>query len=422
MTEAMPPRPRLLLVMPYRQLVDKARSEGFWVASIWDARLESAQYLADVQEKSDVFVLTNFSDEPELRRVIQDTARTHGVSTIYHIGREDSMLATYDAAEQLAAELNPVSAVRLLVDKGAMRDRLAERGLSPVRYAKAEDRAQVPAALAQVGYPAVVKPTALAGSRGVFLWHGSEDAQAWSVAVEHYDYGGPFIVEEYLEGPEYSVETLSRDGVHHVIGITEKQLGPPPLFVEIGHVHPAPLTDERRQAIEDLTRELLTACDYRFGPAHTEVIWTSHGPRVVESQARLGGDRIPRLVQLSSGLDLERAIFTTLAGRPLGPVEHLRTALVRFFAFPPGLVLHVQGLDTVAALDYVDELRLDVAAGECAPPVRDSKTRHGHIIVTGDTVAQAREHLDHAMSLLQVVVEDIAGGASPGRGTERRSA
>ncbi|MEU5096754.1 ATP-grasp domain-containing protein [Streptomyces sp. NPDC020996] len=393
--------------MPYRQFVRMAQAEGFWVGAIWDPRLESPEYLDDVRALADLFVTVDFRDPELLRRTLRETAQEHRATVIYHIGREETMVTAYEVAEDLHAELNPAAAIRFLADKHAMRDLLARRGLSPVSFEAAPTRQEVPDAVERIGYPAVVKPAALAGSRGVFLWQEAQDRAAWTALVDQYGYDGPFLVEEYLRGPEYSVETLSKDGRHQVIGITEKLLGPPPLFVETGHVHPAPLPRDRRQAVEELTTQFLTACGYRFGPAHTEVIWTQHGPRIVESQARLGGDRIPRLVELATGLDIEQAIFAALAGRPAEPAEPTATAIVRFFTFPPGRVDAIHGVETAARLGHVDELSLRLRPGDIVPAVRDSKSRHGHVIVSGASPEEARARCAEVLAGIEVVIDDV---------------
>ncbi|OIJ65528.1 hypothetical protein WN71_023295 [Streptomyces mangrovisoli] len=409
--------------MPYRQFVTKAQAEGFWVGAIWDPRLESPEYLADVRALADCYVEADFQDPETLRRTLREVAEEQRATVIHHLGREETMVTAYEVAEDLRAELNPAAAIRLLADKHAMRDLLAERGLSPVSFEAAPTRRDVPEAVGRIGYPAVVKPAALAGSRGVFLWREARDRAEWTALVDEYGYDGPFLVEEYLRGPEYSVETLSRDGRHQVVGITEKLLGPPPLFVEVGHVHPAPLPEDRRRALEELTTEFLTACGYRFGPAHTEVIWTRSGPRIVESQARLGGDRIPRLVELATGLDIERAIFAALADRSAGPASPTEpteptertttkaapataTAIVRFFTFPPGRVDEIRGLETAARLPHVDELTLRLHPGDTVPAVRDSKSRHGHVIVHGPTPAAAQARCAEVLAAIEVVVDD----------------
>lgn len=398
-------RPRLLMVMPYRQFVRKAQAAGFWVGAIWDPRLETPDYLDEVHALADLFVTADFRDPVLLRHTLHEVARQHHVSVIYHIGREETMVTAHEVAEELRAEVNPAAAIRFLADKHAMRDLLARHELSPVAFESAPTRHDVPAAVERIGRPAVVKPVALAGSRGVFLWRETRDRAAWTELVDAYDYEGPFLVEEYLCGPEYSVETLSQDGRHHVVGITEKLLGAPPLFVEVGHVHPAPLPQDREQAIEELTVRFLTVCGYRFGPAHTEVIWTPRGPRIVESQARLGGDRIPRLVELARGLDIEQAIFAGLAGAPARVPEATATAAVRFFAFPPGHIDDVRGLEQVRSLPYVDELTLRLRPGDTAREVRDSKGRHGHVIVSGATPEQARSRCAEVLAAIELVID-----------------
>ncbi|MGW2955869.1 ATP-grasp domain-containing protein [Streptomyces eurythermus] len=391
--------------MPYRQFVRKAQAQGFWVGALWDPRLESPHYLDDVRAHADLYVETDFRDPQLLRRTLRAVAEEHRATVIYHIGREETMVTAHEVAEELHAGLNTACAIRFLADKHAMRDLLAAHALSPVSFEAAPTRQEVPGAVGRIGLPAVVKPSALAGSRGVFLWREPQDEAAWRALVDAYDYDGPFLVEEYLQGPEYSVETLSRNGDHHVVGITEKLLGPPPLFVEVGHVHPAPLDPERRQAIEELTTRFLTACGYRFGPAHTEIIFTARGPRIVESQARLGGDRIPRLVELACGLDIEQAIFASLAGRPAPIPQATATAIVRFFTFPPGRVGEIRGLETVAGLAYVDELSLRLNPGDTVAQVRDSKSRHGHVIVHGATAEQARARAARVLAALEVVID-----------------
>ncbi|MGW3916024.1 ATP-grasp domain-containing protein [Streptomyces sp. NPDC005070] len=407
MTARRPPgeRPRLLMVMPYRQFVRKAQAAGFWVGAIWDPRLESPEYLDDVRELADLYVTADFRDEDGLRDTIRTVAREHDASLIYHLGREETMVSAYEVAEELRAELNPAAAIRVLADKHAMRELLAERGLSPVAFESAPTRREVPDAVRRIGFPAVVKPAALAGSRGVFLWREPADRAPWTALLDQYGYDGPFLVEEYLRGPEYSVETLSQDGRHHVVGVTEKLLGPPPLFVEVGHVHPAPLPQDRRRAVEDLTEEFLTACGYRFGPAHTEVIWTPKGPRIVESQARLGGDRIPRLIELATGLDVEQAVFAALKGTPVEPPTATATATVRFFTFPPGHVDEIRGLETVGGLGHVDELSIRLNSGDTVPEVRDSKSRHGHVIVSGATPEEARARCAEALAAIEAVID-----------------
>ncbi|WP_234432562.1 ATP-grasp domain-containing protein [Streptomyces sp. MUSC 125] len=399
---AMTANNRILMVMPYRQLVEKAVAAGFRVWSIWDPTLQSQDYLREVAAHSEELLLTDFDDEAGLRRLIRGTAIAHEVAHVLHLGKESTMLPVAEEADALGLAPNPPESLRRLNDKAAMREVLAEHGLSPVRTVTADSAAGTAAVLAEFGYPAVVKPTGLSGSTGVRLVRCRADLDQWAADLDALGYHGPVLVEEFLAGPEYSVETLSANGSHQVIGITQKRTTSAPLFVETGQLFPAPLPEDTAAVMEKEVLALLDAAGHRFGPAHTELILTADGPRIVESQARLGGDRIPHLVRIATGFDIEAAIFELLAGRAAVLGSATRVGAIRFFQFEPGTVEHVAGLDEVRALPQVAEVSFHFQAGDTLPETTNSASRHGFVILGADDVQQADRGAEEAASLLRV--------------------
>ncbi|MEV0963734.1 ATP-grasp domain-containing protein [Streptomyces sp. NPDC049910] len=399
---AIPANNRLLMVQPYTQFVEKAVALGFEVWSIWDPTLQPASYLAGVEKISREMLWVDFSDEAALRRLVRETALAHDVGCLLHLGEEATMVAVAEEAQALGLALNPPEALRRLNDKAALRELLARHGLSPVRTAVAGTPDEVESVLAGFGLPAVVKPTRLQGSAAVRLVTGPADLDAWRRELAGHGYRGPVLVEEYLRGPEFSVETLTREGRHLVVGVTAKRKTPAPAFVETGHVFPAPLPDADADAIGELVTAVLDAAGYRFGPAHTEVILTDGGPRVVESQARLGGDRIPALIRLATGFDIEGAVFDLLVGGTAEPAPAERTAAISFFAFPPGRITRLEGVADLEALPHVHGVRFPFAEGDVLPPTRHSGSRHGHVIVTGGTAEEAERLAAETKALLRV--------------------
>ncbi|MZD06700.1 ATP-grasp domain-containing protein, partial [Streptomyces sp. SID5785] len=370
--------------------------------SIWDPAQQSPEYLQDVARHSAELLLTDFADEDALRALVRETARAHDVAHVLHLGKEQTMLATAEEADALGLAVNPPEAVRRLNDKAALRELLAAHGISPVRTAAADHPGEVSALLDGFGYPAIVKPTRMAGSAGVRLVHDADGLRAWQDEVARFSYEGPVLLEEFLEGPEFSVETLTADGVHHVVGITQKQVADGPLFVESGQLFPAPLNAGTASGMEQLVVALLDAAGHRFGPAHTEIILTAAGPRVVESQARLGGDRIPQLIRIAAGYDIEAAVFEALAGRDVPPRPATRSAAISFFELTPGEIGAVEGRTEIRDLAYVHDLHFPYEPGDTLPVTVHSGSRHGFVVVDGADAGQAQERAAAAKALLRV--------------------
>jgi hypothetical protein len=200
--------------------------------------------------------------------------------------------------------------------------------------------------------------------------------------------------------PRVSVETLTVDGTHHVIGMTAQRTTGPPDFHVTGHLHPAPLDEEVQKVIEGEVVDLLTESGYRSGPAHTQVALLPLGPRIVSCRAHLGGDRIPLLIDIARGFDPEAAVFAGLLGsRPVvGPAS--RYAEVGFFLLPEGRLETYTGTEEIAVTPWVRGARFPYRSGDWIAPVGDQRNRRAYVVVEGDTpevtrvrVADARRDL-----------------------------
>ncbi|MFF0268370.1 acetyl-CoA carboxylase biotin carboxylase subunit family protein [Kribbella sp. NPDC004536] len=234
--------------------------------------------------------------------------------------------------------------------KSAQRELLAAGGCRPVRHRLCSDPAEV-RAFAATG-PIVLKPDLGNGSLGVFAVDRAEQAEeGWRWV--HAAGLGAVLAEERLSGPEFSVETRSVAGRHEALMVTEKFTSGPPHFVEVGHLMPA------RGDVDELRTEALralTALGHVDGPAHVELMLTDDGPKVVEVNRRLGGDRIWELLQLSTGVDVLRQVLLDALDPSTDPVGRAAraAAAIRFVhgdreLFADGLP--AQPPDPIDALD-----------------------------------------------------------------------
>ena len=285
-------------------------------------------------------------------------------------------------------------AVRACRDKAVQRDRLRRAGLPGPGYARAGTPAAAVAAAGRIGWPVVVKPVAGSGSVGVRRCTGPAALCEAARAVLDADPGrmglpaqDAVVVEQYLPGPEYSVETFDES----VVAVLRKHLGPEPHFVETGHDLPAPLAPAARAAIGDAALAALRALGLGWGPAHVELRHTPAGPRVIEVNPRLAGGMIPRMVQEATGVDLIAQTVARVTGsHPALAPTRARCAAIRFLV--AGAAGRLVGIDGVARARDVPGV---VEVGITCPPGQDLEIRHsfqdrlGYVIAVGEDGAGA---------------------------------
>jgi hypothetical protein len=211
------------------------------------------------------------------------------------------------------------------------------------------------------------------------------------------------------EAPRVGVETLTVDGVHHIVGMTAERTTGPPHFLVTGFLHPAPLTDDEQKLIGAVVDERLTESGYRSGPTHTQVVLLPDGPRVVSCRAQLGADRIPLLIEIARGFDLEAAVFAAFLGsRPVVP-SATRYAEIGFFLLPEGQLETYTGTEEIAVSPWVRGARFPYRAGDPVAPVGDPRARRAYVVVEGDTPELTRERVAKAR-------EDLVADIRPSSG------
>lgn len=263
---------------------------------------------------------------------------------------------------------------------------------------------------AVTGFPAVVKPVDGCGSLGVQRVDNVDDLRRVVVRQRQNDLfdlgrriGGGWLLESYLDGEEYSLEGAITDAGPRIVSIVRKRLGPEPHFVEMGHVAGETLPADLRERLVAHAEAAVAALDLPLGVFHAEVRDTVDGPRLIEINARLGGDRIPRLLELAHGVSMAEMMVRAFLTGPL-PAEVCiapanRIAGVRFVAGSDVVRAPADGdLRSLRNLPWVDEVRFDNASG--GGPCTSFRGRTGHVICTAPTPLQLAERLDFAVGIL----------------------
>lgn len=296
-------------------------------------------------------------------------------------------------------------------DKSATRAALAAHGVpQPVsRLVGHLDQAR--AAADELGYPVVLKPRAGVASEGVVLVHDAVEL------AEHFATTGAtpaedlpaaddaVLVEEYLDGPEISVDTAVHHGRPTPVHVARKEIGFAPFFEEIGHTVSGCDPLLRDPALLRVLEGTHAALGYRDGTTHTELKITADGPKVIEVNGRLGGDLIPYLGSRASGTDAGLAAAAVACGEPPqvgSPLD--ATAGIRFFYPPwPGAIVRSVDFDRTDLPAETDLLLPLVAPGEViSPPGKGLMDgRVALATAVGGSAASCLAALDHAAAALR---------------------
>ncbi|GKQ37103.1 ATP-grasp domain-containing protein [Streptomyces sp. A012304] len=295
--------------------------------------------------------------------------------------------------------------------KDATRRVLADAGLPGPRFALHEEWAGLSRAAREIGYPLVVKPVDLCA--GMYVRRVDDETQLAAAFRALADFpvnargqrrAPAVLLEELLDGPEVSVETVSSGGTVHVVGVTDKSVGGAPAFIETGHMFPAALTPADTEAAEQTALMALKALGLTDGVvAHTEIKLTSAGPRVVEVNPRPAGNRITELVRHVTGIDLAAAFVDVALGRTpdLRRTDTgLRSAAIGFLVPETGGTLESLAHDGLADAPGVLEVQL-AEPGRAVKAAGSNNEYLGHVMAGDPDGPGARDRVESLLSGLR---------------------
>lgn len=235
-------------------------------------------------------------------------------------------------AEQLNLKANDPANSLICTNKYEMRKAFQKNNVKVPRFIEAALDEKV--CLENINLPVIVKPTDRSGSRGITKVTDIQNIkEAIKKAVEN-SFEKKAIIEEFIEGNEYSCECISFNGNHKFLTITKKYTTGEPNFIETGHIQPSDLSVEVVENVKKEVFKALDALNIKYGPSHSEFKVDKNGNiGIIEIGARMGGDCIGSdLVKISTGYDfLKMTIDVALGKEPvLEKVCEPKIAMIKF--------------------------------------------------------------------------------------------
>jgi len=322
-------------------------------------------------------------------------------------------------AEQLRLPHNAVEALIAAADKGVQRRRWAEAVVPQPAYrivpAGAPEDA-LRAAAAETGFPCVVKAVSLSASQGVLRADDPAAAAAAAkrirrvLAAAGLPGAEPLLVEEYLPGPELSIDGLLSAGRLTVTAVFDKPETPQgPTFAETVLITPSCLPGPVLAAAVATAGRAARALGLSHGPIHAEFRIDQRGgparPAMLELAARSIGGLCSRALRFGSGTSLEELVLANALGRPAPRCHVTRPAGVLMLPVPrPGVLRAVEGRAAAAAVPGITGLTITIPAGQRVRPLPDGDRYLGFVFAEGGTCEEVQQALAAARRQLRVVI------------------
>ncbi|AJC55033.1 ATP-grasp domain-containing protein [Streptomyces sp. 769] len=382
------------------------------VAASWDVVLITPAEPTWEREFIADFEVADPNDAQALAEAGQALAERHdlaGVAT----WTEWYLVQTARLARRLGLPSNSPEVMEAARNKATARTLFARHGVPSASSMTARSLLEAALAAETIGYPIVLKPAASAGSIGVIRVNRAEELRAAfefaAAAARDGIESTQVLVEEYLHGPEISVECVTHRGHTTAVAVTRKILGAPPYFEEVAHSIDAadPLLDQ----VAPIATAAIKALGITDGVQHVEMRLVNGRPRLIEVNARIGGDMIGHLTRIATGVDLARAAADAACDQApdLTPTRSGAAAIRLLYPSTSGTLTSC-GFDKgfAAQTPWLERVSFQRTVGDTVvlPPAGDMfSARVGFLITTGPTAEIAQTRADEALAHLTLTVE-----------------
>ena len=404
---------RVLLLIPttsYRasDFIDAARALDVEVVVGSDQR----PVLEDITPGRSLWV--NMTDAEAGAAETEAFAREYPIDAIVPVDDAGTIVAA-TAAARLGLPHNPLAAVEATRNKALLRERLDAAGLPAPPWEVVSLDADPREVAARAPYPCVLKPLALAASRGVIR---ADDADAFVAAFERIrallrdpevaadcgDTADRLLIEGFIPGAEVSLEGLLTNGRLITLALFDK---PDPLdgpyFEETIYVTPSRLPEsDQRLAIETAERAA-AALGLRDGPLHAELRLHEGQAWPLDLAARSIGGLCSRTLSFGTGMSLEEIILRHATRSPIDSFEREATASgVMMIPIPAaGTLRTIDGIADAEAVPGIESVTMTMLAGQRVVPLPEGGDYLGFIFASAKEPADVEAALRAAHAALR---------------------
>jgi biotin carboxylase len=380
-----------------------ARASG-WRVIVADGNKEAVG-----RTLADHFEVVDLKDREGLLDLARRCHERYGLNGVFTAGTDFSSSVAW-VAERMGLPGIPFQTAMRATDKCLMREAFREARVPSPRFACLAGPVDPTSILDNLDFPLVVKPVDNMGARGVRKVVSRESLVEACRSALSLSRSSRVIIEEFMEGPELSLDAVVYKGRVAVCGDADRHIFFPPNFVEMGHTMPTCLDAATRERVEMVFEAGIHALGIENGAAKGDIKLTPLGPMVGEIAARLSGGYMSGWTfPLSSGVEVTQAAMNIAVGLPPGDLSPKLKNVVaeRAFISLPGKVAQITGEEEARKLPGVAEVFTRAAPGDIVVFPSNNVEKCGNVLAVGATRDVAVETARAALGRIFIRLEPL---------------
>ncbi len=341
-------------------------------------------------------------------RVAKEFNKIRKIDGVITVGTDASLTV---AAVQHALDLpgNKIEVAEATTNKIKMRRRLKEKGIPEPEFYSCWSYDDVINASKNLGFPFVIKPADNMGARGVMRVDKFEVIRFAYERAKNASPRGEIIAEEYMEGPELSIDALIWEDKIYITGVADRIIEFPPYFVETGHLMPTNLPEDKVNDAIDVFKRGVKALGIEIGAAKGDIKITSEGAKVGEIASRLsGGFMSAYTYPYSTGVNLIKAAINIALGNPPGDLKekYQKVSVERAIIPGSGIVKKIEGVEEALSIRGVKNVFITCNVGDVVHIPTSNVEKCGNVIAVADTREEALNIANLGVKTVRIVLSD----------------
>ena len=356
-------------------------------------------------------ILVDFSNVEGLKNAIESNQRQGFII--------NAIISFVDPYVYLAAKLHEefcnnslsIDAIKVMEDKILTREMLKDSPYTPnfIKINGMESEESLTSIIKDYPYPTMVKSPLSTGSKDVIKVENDEELfNSVNLLVKKYP-DLPILIEEYLDGPQYLVETVVVDGNIHIIAILEQEITLFKRFIITGYNVLNETDEELLQNIQQAVESILKSFEMKTGTCHLEIRIIQGQCKLIEINPRISGGAMNKMIEIAYGINLvEETLKISLGFTPDLTRKWEKPVFTQYITISTsGILEKVTGKKRASLLSGVQVVYVKPRKGQLLSPPKSMGQRYAYIIATGDSSEQAKENAKTAAKEIEFHLKPI---------------